>query len=127
MKKMKYTERLPVSIMDLRNQKQTMQWLKEKNMKAYTFNPPKNNLLQIDIIIEDSFKFSAFNKKKNIKKMGALKIPVVSIKDIIKMKKKTIQKIGFDQETLERWKKSSVKAKFIWLESALKFGKTKKF
>jgi len=43
------------------------------------------------------------------------------------MKKKTIQKIGFDPETLKRWKKSSVKAKFIWLESALKFGKMKKF
>lgn len=42
------------------------------------------------------------------------------------MKKKTIQKIGFDPETLKRWKKSSVKAKLIWLESALYFGKQKK-
>lgn len=88
MKKMKYSQRLPISIMDLQNRKQVMKWLKEKNLKAYTFNPPKNNLLQIDIIIEDSLKFTAYNKQKNIKKMGALKIPVVSIKDIIKMKKK---------------------------------------
>lgn len=42
------------------------------------------------------------------------------------MKKKTIQKIGFDTETLRRWKNSSVKAKLIWLDSALKFGKAKK-
>ena len=83
MKKMRYSERLPVSIMDLWNRKQVMKWLKEKNLKAYTFNPPKNNLLQIDIIIEDSLKFATYNKQKNIKKMGALEIPVVSIKDII--------------------------------------------
>lgn len=88
MKKMKYSERLPVSVLTLGDQVQVKKWLKEKNMKAYTFNPPKNNLLQIDIIIEDSLKFEVFNKKKNIKKMGSLKIPVVSIKDVIKMKKK---------------------------------------
>lgn len=88
MKKMKYSERLPVSVLALEDKIQVRKWLMEKNMKAYTFNPPKNNLLQIDIIIEDSLKFSVFKKKKNIKKMGALKIPVVSIKDIIKMKKK---------------------------------------
>jgi len=88
MKKMKYSERLPVSVLALSNQTQVKKWLKEKNMKAYTFNPPKNNLLQIDIIIEDSLAFSAYNKKKNIKRMGSLKIPVVSIQDIIKMKKK---------------------------------------
>lgn len=88
MKKMKYSERLPVSVLALSDQTQVKKWLKEKNMKAYTFNPPKNNLLQIDIIIEDSLKFDAFNRQKNVKKMGTLKIPVVSIKDIIKMKKK---------------------------------------
>lgn len=88
MKKLKYSERLPVSIFALSDEKQVKNWIKEKNLKAYTFNPPKNNLLQIDIIIEDSLKFESYEKKKNIKTMGNLKIPVVSIEDIIKMKKK---------------------------------------
>lgn len=88
MKKLKYSERLPVSILTLSNQTQVKKWLKEKNMKAYTFNPPKNNPLQIDIVIEDSLKFEFYDRRKNIKKMGALQIPVVSIQDIIKMKKK---------------------------------------
>lgn len=43
------------------------------------------------------------------------------------MKKKSIEKIGFDKETLKRWKNSSTKAKLIWLESALELGKGKKF
>lgn len=88
MKKLKYSERLPISIFALSDKKQVKNWIKEKNLKAYTFNPPKNNLLQIDIIIEDSLKFESYENNKNVKTMGKLKIPVVSIEDIIKMKKK---------------------------------------
>ena len=33
----------------------------------------------------------------------------------------------YDLETLKMWKNSSTKAKLIWLESALNFGKGKKF
>lgn len=88
MKKLKYSERLPVSIFALTDEKQVKEWLNKKNMKAFTFNPPRNNLLQIDIIIEDSLKFDSYDKKKNVKTMGKLRIPVVSIEDIIKMKKR---------------------------------------
>lgn len=88
MRKMKYSERLPVSVLSLKDEKQVKKWLKEKNMLAYTFNPPKNNILQIDVIIEESLKFSQFDKRKNIIKLGKVQIPVVSIKDIIAMKKK---------------------------------------
>lgn len=88
MKKLKYSERLPVPILALSEKKQVEKWLKEKNLKAYTFNPPQNNLLQIDVIIEDSLKFASYKKNKKIKNIGQLKIPVVSIEDIIKMKKR---------------------------------------
>lgn len=43
------------------------------------------------------------------------------------MKKTSIEKIGFDKETLKHWKNASTKAKLDWLESALRFGKAKKF
>lgn len=88
MKKLGYSERLPVSIMDLGDKKQVEKWLKEKNMKAYTFNPPKNNLLQIDVIIEESLKFESYYKRKKIKFMQQTKIPIVSLDDIILMKKR---------------------------------------
>lgn len=88
MRKLKYSERLPVSIFELGNKKQVKKWMKEKNLKAYTFNPPRNNPLQIDVVIEDSFRFPTLYKRKVIKSMGKLKIPVVSIRDIIAMKKK---------------------------------------
>lgn len=88
MKKMKYSERLPVSIFDLSNTKKVKHWLKEKNMKAYTFNPPPGNLLQIDIVMEDSLKFASYARRKKVKEMGKLKIPVAALNDIIKMKKR---------------------------------------
>ena len=57
-------------------------------MKAYTFNPPKDNLLQIDIIVEESLKFTTIEPRKIVKKIDGISIPVISIEDLVKMKKK---------------------------------------
>lgn len=88
MKKMKYSERLPVPVMELSDKKKVSNWMLKKNLKAYKFNPPPHNPLQIDIIISESLKFGQFYKRRNIKVMGRLEIPVVSLKDIIAMKKR---------------------------------------
>lgn len=88
MKKLGYTERLPVSVMELKNEKQVRQWLKEKNLKAFSFFPPNHMPLQIDILVEASLKFKSYASKKTSKHLGDIAIPVVSIEDLIKMKKK---------------------------------------
>lgn len=74
--------------MDLQDEKQVKKWLKEKNMKAFSFVPIKDNPLQIDIIIEESLKFETLNKNKINKRIGGVSIPVISIRDLVKMKKK---------------------------------------
>ncbi|HBB02882.1 MAG: hypothetical protein US89_C0007G0067 [Candidatus Peregrinibacteria bacterium GW2011_GWF2_38_29] len=89
MKKLGYSERLPVSIMNLSDGEQVKKWVKEKNFKAFTFNPPEHELLQIDIVIEESLKFEQFYGKKLMKEFSGVKIPVVSLGDLIQMKKKT--------------------------------------
>ena len=43
------------------------------------------------------------------------------------MKKSKVKKTEFDLETLKFWKKVSTKGKLDWLESALRFGKLRKF
>jgi len=88
MKNMGYMERLPISLRLLQDQKQVRKWLKEKNMLAYSFLPPKETLLQIDIIIEESLKFEKIVKNKINKRISGVTIPVVSIQDLITMKKK---------------------------------------
>ncbi|MFC1615805.1 nucleotidyl transferase AbiEii/AbiGii toxin family protein [Patescibacteria group bacterium] len=88
MENLGYSERLPVSILDLSDKKMVKNWLKEKNMRAFSFMPPKDNPLQIDIITEESLKFENIFDRKITKKISGVSIPVVSIEDLIKMKKK---------------------------------------
>ena len=88
MKEIGYHERLPVSIMALSDQKQVKRWLHEKNLKAFSFVPPKNNPLQIDIIMEESLEFEKIVKNKVIIKFDNISIPVISIRDLVHMKKK---------------------------------------
>lgn len=84
-----YSERLPVTIMELKNESTVREWIKAKNMNAFSFMPPRNNPLQIDIVMEESLKFDKLSTKKISKKISGVSIPVVSIEDLISMKKKT--------------------------------------
>jgi len=97
MRKMGYSERIPVSVLELKDNKKAKQWLEQKNMKAYSFTPPKDSLLQIDIIIEESLKFKSFYDKKTVKQIDNVNIPIVSIGDLINMKKKSNR----DQDILD--------------------------
>lgn len=88
MKKLGYSERIPVSVLELRDNKKAKEWLKQKNLKAYSFIPPKTDLLQIDIIIEESLDFQKFYKNKITKRIDNTNIPIVCLTDLMKMKKK---------------------------------------
>lgn len=106
MRKMGYSERLPVSVMALQDKKQVKEWLKEKNLLAYSFMPPKDSPLQIDIIIEESLKFEKMASNRVLKRIDSVSIPVVSIEDLIKMKRKANrQKDLMDLEALINLKK----------------------
>lgn len=43
-----------------------------------------------------------------------------------KRTREKMEKIGYDIETLTRWKNTTVKEKLDWLDSALKFAKAPK-
>ncbi|MCD6109135.1 hypothetical protein J7J83_00010 [bacterium] len=106
MHKLGYSERLPVSIMSLKDEKQVKAWLKEKNMLAFSFTPPKNNPLQVDIVIEESLRFDKIVKDKVTKRIDNVSIPVVSIDQLIKMKRKADRQQDItDLEALIKLKK----------------------
>lgn len=88
MKKLGYYPRLPVSIYDLGDRKKVREWFKQKNLKAFTFMPPQNNPLEIDIVIEESLKFATIAKDKIVKQIERVRIPIVSIDQLLKMKRK---------------------------------------
>lgn len=106
MHKLGYSERLPVSVMSLNDESQVKKWLKDKNIKAFSFVPPKDNPLQIDIVIEESLKFDKFFKDKINKRIENVTIPVASIDHLIKMKRKADRKQDMiDLEALIKLKK----------------------
>lgn len=88
MKRLGYGERLPVSVKDLSDHKKVKKWLKEKNMTAFAFFPPKEILFMVDVLVEDSLKFEKVARDKVIRKFDNVAIPVVSIDYLIKMKRK---------------------------------------
>jgi len=106
MQKLGYSERLPVSIMSLKDEAQVRTWLKEKNMLAFSFMPPRDNPLQIDIIIEESMDFKKVASDRVIKKIDDVSIPVVSIDQLMKMKRKADRQQDItDLEALIKLKK----------------------
>lgn len=89
MHKLGYVERQPISVKDLGDEKKLENFVKQKGMKAFTFVSSAKPQLDIDIIVEESLKFSEFYKEKTIIKVWDIELPVVNIDDLIEMKRGT--------------------------------------
>lgn len=108
MKNLGYNPRLPVEVYELSDMKKLKTWIAEKNLKAYTYNFGKNPPLDIDIIIEESMNFKALNKNRSKINMWDIELPVISIDDLILMKRKANRsKDLIDLEALLQLKASS--------------------
>ncbi len=83
-----YIDRLPIKIQELGDKKKLNNFIKEKGLKAYTFISNKKPQLDIDILVSESINFEKYYKNKSTIKVWETKLPVVSIEDLIKMKKK---------------------------------------
>lgn len=94
MKKLDYVARIPVDIYELGDKKKLITFIKTKGMKAYTFISNTRPQLDIDIIVTESMAFRKFYSNKTILKVWRINLPVVSINDLIGMKKE----IGREQD-----------------------------
>lgn len=97
MKRLGYAERLPVSVKSLSNHEQVRKWLKDKNMKAFSFFYAKGPGLMIDLLIEESLKFDKVYKHSVKKYFDNVLVPVISIDYLIKMKRKA----GRDKDLID--------------------------
>ncbi len=88
MKRMGYEQRLPVSLEELGDEKKTLKIIKEKNLIAYTFNNPKEPQFGIDVIVGESLNFQKYHQRCQQMKVWDIAIPVISIDDLINMKRK---------------------------------------
>lgn len=83
-----YIERLPVRLQTLGDKETVQRFLTEKGMTAYTFLSSKRERIDLDILAAKSLDFEDFEKRKELIALDdALEVPVVSIDDLLAMKR----------------------------------------
>lgn len=81
-----YRVKQPVDPMDLANKKIRTDWIKNKNMKAFNFYKA-GTYQEVDIIIDSPVSFIQARKSAKIIKVDNLKLPIVSMSNLMKMKR----------------------------------------
>lgn len=106
LKRLGYKPRLPVNPEDLADPERVKEWVIKKNLKAFSFFHQKDNYKVVDIVLVHSLDFEKIFKNKTIKKVKGIEIYLVSIDDLIDMKKSTrrMQDLS-DIEMLKKVKK----------------------
>jgi predicted nucleotidyltransferase len=102
LKKMGYCVKQPVDPMGIADSKTRQDWIENKHMKAFNFYK-EDQLKEVDIIIESSVTYEDAKKDVIRLKAGDIVIPVVSINNLVKMKKNTGRSIDkLDIEELRK-------------------------
>ena len=83
-----YKVKQPVNPMDIAIGDIRTEWIRAKNMKAFNFYK-EEEMKEVDIIIDSPVQFEDAKKDYVRVKVGSLIVPVISIKGLIKMKKKS--------------------------------------
>ncbi|MBL7197366.1 MAG: hypothetical protein ISS47_04655 [Candidatus Omnitrophica bacterium] len=105
LKKRGYKVKQPVDPMGIADKKTRKNWINKKRMKAFNFYK-ENELKEVDIIIESPVSFEEAKKSAIHIKSDDIALPVISIDNLIKMKRNTGRKLDkMDIEDLKKIKK----------------------
>lgn len=81
-----YRPKIPVKASDFADKSNREKWKKEKDMLVFSFCHLKRYQDHIDVFVYEPIEFEKAYKEKEIMKAGLIKIPVISIKGLMKMK-----------------------------------------
>lgn len=87
MKKLGYLPSLPVNPDDLADEDKREQWISGKNLIAFTYYHTSDHFKVVDIVISHPLDFDTSFKKRTEKNLNGFSINLVSIDDLITMKK----------------------------------------
>ena len=87
-----YLPRVSVHPEELANKQKRDSWIQEKNMKAFSFYNDKQPVGEIDLIIDSPIPYGELRKRASDLKLGLVKVPVISIDDLIELKLKSGRK-----------------------------------
>jgi predicted nucleotidyltransferase component of viral defense system len=96
LKKMGFRAKLPVDPSRITKKEIREDWIKNKNLKALNFYKA-GSMAEVDIIIDAPLSYKHIKKHKVYVKMQKLPLPVVSLDDLIVMKKAA----GRDQDIVD--------------------------
>ncbi|MEW6102660.1 MAG: DUF6036 family nucleotidyltransferase [bacterium] len=82
-----FKPRVPVDIMDFANCKNREDWIKNKNMKAFTLVNPDWEISEIDVVIDSPVDYKKGIENVDYIQLENTSIPVISIDDLIEMKR----------------------------------------
>lgn len=83
-----FVQRLPIDVRLLSDKKQVQQWITDKGLTAYTFIDAKLPQFSLDVLAGASLDFDTFEQHKAVITAEDLPIPVISIDDLIGMKRR---------------------------------------
>jgi len=105
MESLGYEQRIPLALDELGDEKKAVQFVQERNLLAYTFYNPKEPLYSVDVIVGASLQFNQYTRNKMHVEVWGLSLPVVSIDDLIGLKKQSDrEKDALDVATLLEYK-----------------------
>lgn len=81
-----FKPKVPVDILDLADEKKRKDWIKNKNMKAFCLVNPAWAIAEIDILIHSPVDYQTAIKHCRRIEVKDISVPVISVKDLIKMK-----------------------------------------
>jgi predicted nucleotidyltransferase len=87
-----YLPRAPVKAKDLADREKRNSWIEEKNMKAFTFFNEKEPVGEIDLLIDSPIPYGELRKRAVIFDILGTKVPVISVPDLIELKRNTGRK-----------------------------------
>jgi predicted nucleotidyltransferase len=100
-----YRAKQPIDPMKIADKKTREGWIEKKHMKAFNFYK-KDELKEIDIVLESPVSFEEAKKSAVRIKINDFTLPVISVDNLIKMKKKTGREIDdMDIKELTKIKK----------------------
>jgi hypothetical protein len=82
-----YEPKVPVNPLDFADAKIRNNWIKNKNMKVFSFWQSNDPLKLIDVFVSNPIDYNELNKEKIVKKAAGIEIPIPSIKHLIQLKK----------------------------------------
>ena len=99
--------RMPVPLDDFLSPENWVRWGREKNLKALSLYNPKTPYEEIDVLWNVGVSYESAKKDRKTFKIGSLRLSLVSVMDLIRMKKKAARTQDLaDIESLRKLQKA---------------------